>query len=198
VTVKCRIGVDEQDPDVALPALARQVRDAGCETLIVHARKAWLEGLSPKENRDVPPLEYERAYALKAAMPEMEVIVNGGVLTLDEAARHLEHADGVMLGRAAYQTPYVLADVDRRFYGDTRPAPTRHEVLEHFLPYVEEQVAHGTHLHAMSRHILGLFTGMPGARAFRRHISENAPRKNAGAQVIRDAMALVPREVELA
>lgn len=197
VTVKCRIGVDEQDPDVALPTLARQVRDAGCETLIVHARKAWLEGLSPKENRDVPPLEYERAYALKAAMPEMEVIVNGGVLTLDEAATHLAHADGVMLGRAAYQTPYVLADVDRRFYGETRPVPTRHEVLERFLPYVEAQLARGVHLHAMSRHILGLFQGMPGARAFRRHISENAPRKDAGAEVIRDAMALVAREAEL-
>jgi tRNA-dihydrouridine synthase A len=198
VTVKCRIGVDEQDPDVALPDLARQVRDAGCETLIVHARKAWLEGLSPKENRDVPPLEYERAYDLKAAMPGMEIIVNGGILTPDEAAAHLAHVDGVMLGRAAYQTPYVLADVDRRFYGDARPAPSRHEVLERFLPYVEEQLARGTHLHAMSRHILGLFQGMPGARAFRRHISENAPRKDATADVIRDAMALVPSEVELA
>jgi len=195
VTVKCRIGVDEQDPDIALPTLARQVRDAGCTRLIVHARKAWLEGLSPKENRDVPPLEYERAYALKAAVPEMEIIVNGGILTLDEAATHLVHADGVMLGRAAYQTPYVLADVDRRFYGETRPAPTRHEVLERFLPYVEEQLARGVHLHAMSRHILGLFQGLPGARAFRRHISENAPRKDAGAEVIRDAMALVPREL---
>jgi tRNA-dihydrouridine synthase A len=198
VTVKCRIGVDEQDPAVALPTLARQVRDVGCETLIVHARKAWLEGLSPKENRDVPPLEYERAYALKSAMPEMEVIVNGGVLTLDEAATHLAHVDGVMLGRAAYQTPYVLADVDRRFYGNTRPAPTRHEVLERFLPYVERELARGTHLHAMSRHILGLFQGLPGARAFRRHISENAPRKDAGAEVIRDAMALVPRELAAA
>jgi tRNA-dihydrouridine synthase A len=198
VTVKCRIGVDEQDPDVALPALARQVRDAGCETLIVHARKAWLDGLSPKENRDVPPLEYERAYALKAAMPDMEVIVNGGIMTLDEAAVHLQHADGVMLGRAAYQTPYILADVDRRFYGVRTPAPTRHDVLERFLPYVERELAHGTHLHAMSRHILGLFQGLPGARAFRRHISENAPRKNAGAEVIRDAMALVPRELAAA
>ncbi|HEX7776587.1 MAG TPA: tRNA dihydrouridine(20/20a) synthase DusA [Parvibaculum sp.] len=194
VTVKCRIGVDEQDPDVALPALAQAVRDAGCETLIVHARKAWLEGLSPKENRDIPPLEYERAYALKQAMPDMEIIVNGGILTLDAAAAHLAHADGVMLGRAAYQTPYVLADVDRRFYGDARPPLSRHEVLDAFMPYVEHELAAGTHLHAMSRHILGLFQGMPGARAFRRHISENAPKRDAGAEVIRDAMALVPRE----
>lgn len=195
VTVKCRIGVDEQDPDVALPVLARQVRDAGCETLVIHARKAWLDGLSPKENRDVPPLEYERAYALKVAMPEMEIIVNGGILTLDEAATHLDHVDGVMLGRAAYQTPWVLADVDRRFYGDKSPASTRHEVLERFLPYVERELSRGTHLHSMSRHILGLFQGLPGARAFRRHISENAPRKDAGAEVITDAMALVPREL---
>ncbi|MDO8423180.1 MAG: tRNA dihydrouridine(20/20a) synthase DusA [Parvibaculum sp.] len=198
VTVKCRIGVDEQDPDVALPDLARRVADAGCTTLIVHARKAWLEGLSPKENRDVPPLEYSRAYDLKAAMPEMEIIINGGIMTLDESAAHLAHVDGVMLGRAAYQTPYVLAEVDRRFYGASTQVPTRHEVLERFLPYVEDQLASGTHLHAMSRHILGLFQGMPGARAYRRHISENAPRKDAGAEVIRNAMALVPRETELA
>jgi tRNA-dihydrouridine synthase A len=196
VTVKCRLGVDEQDPAIALPDLARRVADAGCRTLIVHARKAWLDGLSPKENRDVPPLEYHRAYALKAAMPELEIIVNGGVLTLDEAAAHLAHADGVMLGRAAYQTPYVLAEVDRRFYGATASVPSRHDILERFLPYVEEQLALGIHLHAMSRHILGLFQGLPGARAFRRHISENAPRKDATAHVIRDAMALVPREVE--
>jgi tRNA-dihydrouridine synthase A len=198
VTVKCRIGVDEQDPALALPDLARRVADAGCQTLIVHARKAWLDGLSPKENRDVPPLEYHRAYDLKAAMPDMEVIINGGILTLDEAAAHLAHVDGAMLGRAAYQTPYVLAEVDQRFYGSTAPVPTRHEVLERFLPYVDEQLARGFHLHAMSRHILGLFQGLPGARAFRRHISENAPRKDATAQVIRDAMALVPREAEMA
>lgn len=199
VTVKCRIGVDEQDPALALPDLARRVADAGCETLIVHARKAWLEGLSPKENRDVPPLEYVRAYDLKAAMPGMEIIINGGILTLAEAEAHLAHVDGVMLGRAAYQTPYVLAEVDQRFYGAKTPVPTRHEVLERFLPYVEAQLSRGVHLHAMSRHILGLFQGLPGARAFRRHISENAPRKDATADVIRDAMAFVPREqVELA
>lgn len=198
VTVKCRIGVDEQDPALALPDLARRVADVGCETLIVHARKAWLEGLSPKENRDVPPLEYTRAYELKAAMPEMEIIINGGILTLDEADAHLAHVDGVMLGRAAYQTPYVLAEADRRFYGASTPVPSRHEILERFLPYVEDQMSRGAHLHAMSRHILGLFQGMPGARAFRRHISENAPRKDATADVIRDAMALVPRETELA
>ncbi|MDR3499527.1 MAG: tRNA dihydrouridine(20/20a) synthase DusA [Parvibaculum sp.] len=195
VTVKCRIGVDEQDPAQALPTLAQMVRDAGCKTLVVHARKAWLEGLSPKENRDVPPLEYERVYALKQAMPDMEILINGGILTLDDAAAHLAHVDGVMLGRAAYQTPYVLADVDRRFYGDTREPLTRHEVLEAFMPYVERELARGIHLHSMSRHILGLFQGMPGARAFRRYISENAPKHGATAEVIRDAMALVSKEL---
>lgn len=197
VTVKCRIGIDEQDPSVALPMLAHMVRGEGCRTLIVHARKAWLEGLSPRENRDIPPLEYERAYQLKRDMPDMEIVINGGILSLDEAAAHLDHVDGAMLGRAAYQTPWVLADVDRRFYGETRAPLTRHEVLEAFLPYVEEQLARGIHLHAMSRHILGLFHGAPGARAFRRHISENAPRQDAGVAVIREAMALVPGETEL-
>ncbi|MEQ8267737.1 MAG: tRNA dihydrouridine(20/20a) synthase DusA [Parvibaculum sp.] len=191
VTVKCRIGVDEQEPEAALPAMAKAVREAGCETLIVHARKAWLEGLSPKENRDVPPLDYPLVYRLKQAMPEMEIVINGGIATLDEAAAHLAHVDGAMLGRAAYQHPYILAEVDRRFYGGGRKVPGRHDVLDAFLPYVERELAHGTHLHAMTRHILGLFQGCPGARAFRRHLSENAPRPGAGAEVIREAMALV-------
>jgi tRNA-dihydrouridine synthase A len=197
VTVKCRIGVDEQDPEIALPELARDVREAGCHTLIVHARKAWLEGLSPRENRDVPPLEYERVYELKRAMPDMEIIINGGILSLDETEEHLAHVDGVMLGRAAYQTPYILAEVDRRFYAEDGPPLSRHEVLETFLIYVERELARGTHLHAMSRHILGLFQGVPGARAFRRYISENAPRAGAGADVIRNAMASVRRDDEV-
>lgn len=191
VTVKCRLGVDEQEPHEALPAMARAVREAGCETLIVHARKAWLEGLSPKENRDVPPLDYPLVYELKRDMPDMTILINGGIATLDEAAAHMAHVDGVMLGRAAYQNPYLLAEADARFYGDTRPAPARHDVIENFIPYVERELARGTHLHAMTRHILGLFQGCPGARAFRRHISENALRPGAGIEVIRDAAALV-------
>lgn len=194
VTVKCRIGVDDQKPETALPAMARAVREAGCKTLIVHARKAWLQGLSPKENRDIPPLDYPLVYRLKEAMPELEIIINGGIATLDEVETHLAHTDGAMLGRAAYQNPYVLAEVDARFYGDARPPLSRHEVLEAFLTYVQRELAQGTHLHAMSRHILGLFQGQPGARAFRRHISENAPRPGAGVDVIRDAMALVSRD----
>lgn len=191
VTVKCRIGVDEQEPEEALPAMARAVREAGCETLIVHARKAWLEGLSPKENRDIPPLDYPLVYRLKQAMPQMEIIVNGGIATLDEAADHMARVDGAMLGRAAYQNPYLLAEADARFYGERAAPLSRHEVLEAFLPYVERELAQGTHLHAMTRHILGLFQGQPGARAFRRHISENAPRAGAGVEVIREAMQKV-------
>jgi tRNA-dihydrouridine synthase A len=173
--------------------MARAVREAGCETLIVHARKAWLEGLSPKENRDVPPLDYPLVYRLKEAMPDMEIVVNGGIATLDEAEAHLAHVDGVMLGRAAYQNPYLLAEVDARFYGDAHPQLSRHEVLEAFLLYVQRELAQGTHLHAMTRHILGLFQGCPGARAFRRHISENAPRPGANENVIREAMDMVSR-----
>ena len=193
VTVKCRIGVDDQVPEEALPAMARAVREAGCETLIVHARKAWLEGLSPKENRDVPPLDYPLVYRLKQAMPDMEIVINGGIATLDEAEAHLAHVDGAMLGRAAYQHPYILAEVDRRFYGDDHEIPSRHEVLDAFMPYVQRELAQGTHLHAMTRHILGLFQGGPGARAFRRHISENAPRPGANENVIREAMDMVSR-----
>lgn len=191
VTVKCRIGVDEQEPEEALPAMARAVRAAGCETLIVHARKAWLEGLSPKENRDIPPLDYPLVYRLKQSMPEMEIIINGGIATLDEAAAHMAYVDGAMLGRAAYQNPWLLAEVDSRFHGASAAPRSRLEVLEAFLPYVERELAQGTHLHAMTRHILGLFQGQPGARAFRRHISENAPRPGAGIEVIREAMQKV-------
>lgn len=197
VTVKCRIGVDEQDPAMALPALARAVADSGCKTLIVHARKAWLEGLSPKENRDVPPLEYERVYALKGDMPELEIIINGGINTLAEAQAHLAHVDGVMIGRAAYQNPYVLSDVDQHFYGDQAQPRRREQVIIDMLPYIEDQLAQGTHLHAISRHILGLFQGCPGARAFRRAISENAPRPGAGVNVILDALACVTRQSAL-
>jgi tRNA-dihydrouridine synthase A len=192
VTVKCRIGVDEQDPEEALPRMARAVREEGCETLIVHARKAWLEGLSPKENRDVPPLDYSLVYRLKQAMPDMGIIINGGIDSVAAIDAHLARLDGVMLGRAAYQAPWLLSGMDRRYFGDATPVPSRHEVLERFLPYIERELAEGTHLHAMTRHILGIFQGCPGARAFRRHISENAPRPGADADVVRRAMKLVP------
>lgn len=191
VTVKCRLGVDDQDPAEALPALVGAVREAGCGTMIVHARKAWLKGLSPKQNRDVPPLDYAQVYRLKRDFPDLRISINGGIASLDEAEAHLAHVDGVMLGRAAYQNPYILAEIDRRFFGARTPPPRRGEVVECLIRYVEAELAKGQHLHGMTRHILGLFQGQPGARAWRRHLSENAPKPGAGVEVIRDALAQV-------
>ncbi len=191
VTVKCRIGVDDQDVEKALDDLAERVFDTGLTTLIVHARKAWLSGLSPKENRDIPPLDYDRVYRLKQKFPDQEIIINGGIETHDDCARHLQRVDGVMLGRAAYQNPYLLAVVDQRYYGSQRNAPTRYEIVENLLPYVEQKLAAGDPLNRITRHILGLFQGCPGARRWRRHLSENAHKPGAGIMVIREAMALV-------
>jgi len=191
VTVKCRIGVDDQDGEETLDHFTRIVAAAGTKTLIVHARKAWLEGLSPKQNRDIPPLDYERVYRLKQRYQDLEIILNGGVISLDQAARHLEHVDGVMIGRAAYQNPYILAEVDARFFGSKTTTPTRHEIVEALLPYVERQLKRGVSLNAITRHILGLFQGMPHARAWRRHLSENAHKPGADTQVIVQALAMV-------
>mgnify|MGYP001283422522 CR=1 FL=1 len=194
VTVKCRLGVDDQDPDEALPTFVRAVANAGAKTLIVHARKAWLQGLSPKQNRDVPPLDYDRVYRIKQMFPELDICLNGGIQSLDEAQAHLAHVDGVMIGRAAYQNPYHLAEADRRIFGAAEPPPSRHDIVERLLPYIDREVARGLPLHGITRHILGLFQGQPGARAWRRHLSENAPKQGAGADVVRDALACVPRE----
>lgn len=191
VTVKCRIGVDDQDPREALPALIEKVRQAGCKTFIVHARKAWLDGLSPKENRTVPPLDYDLVYEMKRSYPDLEICLNGGVGTLDETEQHLAHVDGVMMGRMAYERPYVLADVDQRIFGSIEPVKTPHEIVEAFLPYLSAKLEEGVPLNAMTRHILGIFQGLPGARAWRRHLSENAYKKDSGLQVVRDAMAKV-------
>jgi len=191
VTVKCRIGIDDQDPEAALDLLARGVVAAGGDALIVHARKAWLNGLSPKENRDIPPLDYDRVYRLKAALPDVPVIINGGIASLAEAKRHLSHVDGVMLGRAAYQEPWRLLTVDPECFGEAAPFATMREVLAAVMPYVEQQLAMGTRLHSMTRHFVGAFHGVPGARAFRRHLAENGVRPGAGAAVLRDAIALV-------
>jgi tRNA-dihydrouridine synthase A len=194
VTVKCRIGIDDQDSEADLERFVSAVANAGCRTFIVHARKAWLEGLSPKENREVPPLDYGRVYRLKAAHPELEIILNGGIGSLQEAATHLAHVDGVALGRAAYQNPYLLADVDARLFGDTRPAQTRREVLESLVPYVQRHLDHGGRLNNITRHILGLYHGRPRARAFRRHLSERAPREGAGIEVLREAIGIAEGE----
>jgi tRNA-dihydrouridine synthase A len=191
VTVKCRIGIDEQDPEQALDALTATVERAGVDALIVHARKAWLNGLSPKENRDIPPLDYDRVYRLKAAMPDVPIIINGGIGSVAEAKQHLAHVDGVMLGRAAYQEPWRLLNVDADLFGELAPHSGMKDVFAAMMPYIEDQLAQGARLHSMTRHFVGAFHGVPGARAFRRHLAENGVRPGAGVSVLRDAIALV-------
>jgi tRNA-dihydrouridine synthase A len=195
VTVKCRIGIDDQDPEIALDVLARGVVDAGADALIVHARKAWLNGLSPKENRDIPPLDYDRVYRLKAAMPNVPVIINGGIASLGEAKAHLGFVDGVMLGRAAYQEPWRLIRADPEMFGDAAPHATMKQVFEAMMPYIERELALGTRLHSIARHFVGAFHAVPGARAFRRHLAENGVKPGAGVNVLRDAIALVEDRV---
>jgi tRNA-dihydrouridine synthase A len=197
VTVKCRIGIDEQDPEQALDTLARGVVAAGSDALIVHARKAWLNGLSPKENRDIPPLDYGRVYRLKAALPDVPVIINGGIGSIEEAREHLAHVDGVMLGRAAYQEPWRLLAVDSELFGETAPHAVMKDVFEAMMPYIARELAQGTRLHAITRHFVGAFHAVPGARAFRRHLAEHGVKSGAGIDVLRDAVALV-REREAA
>jgi tRNA-dihydrouridine synthase A len=192
VTVKCRIGVDDQDPEAALGTLVDACTRAGVNTFAVHARKAWLEGLSPKENRDVPPLDYDLVYRLKRARPALTIIINGGIGSLDDAEEHLKHVDGVMLGRAAYHSPALLAEIDARFFAG---APKRVEsAVDAYVDYVSRQLAQGVPLNAMTRHMLGLFHGRPGARLFRRHLSENATRAGANVETLRAALAFVARE----
>jgi tRNA-dihydrouridine synthase A len=193
VTVKCRIGVDDQVPDEALRALVRACADVGVTTFIVHARMAWLEGLSPKENRDVPPLDYPLVYRVKTEHPDLTIVANGGIASLDEAARHLEHVDGVMLGRAAYQSPAMLADVDAGFFGE--PSRSLDAALATYLDYVARKLGEGVPLHTLTKPMLGLFNGRPGARLFRRHLSENATRPGADIETLRTALAFVTCEV---
>ena len=191
VTVKCRIGIDDQDPEVALDTLARGVVEAGADAVIVHARKAWLQGLSPKENRDIPPLDYDRVYRLKAAMPDVPVIINGGIGSIAEAKAHLGFVDGVMLGRAAYHDPWRLLEVDPEIFGAAAPHATMKAAFEAMMPYIEAELSKGTRLHAITRHCVGAYHGVPGARHFRRHLAEHGTRLGAGIEVLRDAIALV-------
>ena len=191
VTVKCRIGIDDQDSEADLERFINIVAAAGCTTFIVHARKAWLSGLSPRENREIPPLDHARVYRLKLAHPRIEIVLNGGIGSLEAAEAHLAHVDGVMLGRAAYHTPYMLAEVDHRLFGDDPGAPARAQVLEELIPYTERHLARGGRLNNVVRHILGLYHGRPRARAFRRHLSENAVRPGAGVRTLREAIAIV-------
>lgn len=196
VTVKCRIGVDDQDPEEALDELTRCVVAAGVDGLVVHARKAWLQGLSPKENRDVPPLDYGRVHRLKAAYPDVPIAINGGIGTIAEAQAHLAHVDGVMIGRAAYQNPELLLAVDPLLFGERAPVASAAEALEAFEPYVARELERGTRLGQITRHILGLFAGRPGARAYRRHLATEAVKPGAGLGTLRAAIAHVTRPAE--
>ncbi|KRB60299.1 tRNA-dihydrouridine synthase A [Rhizobium sp. Root708] len=191
VTVKCRIGVDEQDPEAALPGLLDRVLDAGADAIWIHARKAWLKGLSPKENREIPPLDYEIVYRTKQARPDVFIGINGGIQTLDEAAGHLDHIDGIMLGRAAYQNASVLADVDRRFYGAAAEAADWGAIRDRMMAYAERHIAAGGRLQQVARHMVGLFTGLPGARRYRQILSTDAVKAGAGPEVIAAAFAAV-------
>lgn len=198
VTVKCRLGVDEQDPEVALDAVADAVIDAGADAIFVHARKAWLAGLSPKENREVPPLDYERVYRLKARLPNVFVGINGGIGTLDQAEKHLRHVDGVMLGRAAYHNPDVLTEIDRRFFGDTVSAADPRTVVEAMAVYADGVLSGGGRVSHITRHMLGLFHGRPGARQWRRILTVDAARPDAGVDVLFRALAAVDGTMEAA
>lgn len=187
VTVKCRIGVDEQEPRESLWRLVDLCAEAGCETFLVHARKAWLKGLSPKQNRDVPPLDYPLVYELKRAFPELEIVINGGVTTIEECQEHLKHVDGVMMGREAYSNPYIMASVDGLLYGDERKPLSRDEVLQAYTQYISDNIREGVRLNHMSKHVVGLYHGEPSSRLFRRHISQNAHLPGADESVLIDA-----------
>jgi tRNA-dihydrouridine synthase A len=191
VTVKCRIGIDDQDPETALDALAGAVVAAGVDRLVVHARKAWLNGLSPRENRSVPPLDYACVYRLKERRGGLVIVINGGVETLAQAAHHLASVDGVMMGRAAYQEPWRLLEVDAAIFGAPAPMTTARMAAEALIPYVEREAAAGARVNSILRHVVGLFHGVPGARAFRRHVAMAAVKPGAGAEVLRDALALI-------
>ena len=194
VTVKCRIGVDDQDPDESLFRLVDACAAAGVTQFVVHARKALLKGLSPKENRDIPPLNYPLVYRLKRERPGLTIVINGGIASLDAAMAHLESVDGVMLGRAAYHDPDLLLGVDPQLFGEPAPFASPFDVVEAYMPYVSSRLAEGGRLADMTRHMLGLFTGMPGARAWRRHLATEAVKRGAGLEVLREAMAHVSRQ----
>ncbi|WP_330961560.1 tRNA dihydrouridine(20/20a) synthase DusA [Photobacterium sp. 53610] len=198
VTVKTRIGIDEQDSYQFLVDFVGTVSEkGGCDNFTIHARKAWLSGLSPKENREIPPLDYPRVYQLKQDFPHLTMAINGGVKTLAEIEAHLAHLDGVMVGREAYQNPYMLAELDQQLFGCDRPIKKRREVVEAMYPYIERQLANGSYLGNITRHMLGLFQNMPGARQWRRHISENAHKPGAGIEVVQQALDKIPAHLDV-
>lgn len=194
VTIKHRIGIDELDSYQFLCDFVGEVSKSGCETFIIHARKAHLQGLSPKENREIPPLKYDYVYNLKKDFPNLEIIINGGIKTIDESINHLQHIDGVMIGREAYQNPWILADVDSMIYASNVAAISRHNVMRNMFPYIEEQLSQGQKLSYITRHILGLFHGQPGGKRFRRYLSENAHKPDANLQTLERALECVPEK----
>lgn len=191
VTVKCRIGIDDQDSEAHLTHFIDTVAGAGCQTFIVHARKAWLQGLSPKENRDIPPLDYDRVHRLKAAHPALHIGINGGITSLEACQEHLQQVDSVMVGREAYHSPYLLADVDRLIFGEDTPTPSRLDVMQAYRPYVEQRLAEGIRLHTLCKPMLGLFHGQRSGRAFRRLLSEKTTRPGAGIEIFDEAFAMM-------
>ena len=191
VTIKHRIGIDDMEDYEGMVKFVSTIAATGCTTFIVHARKAWLKGLSPKENREIPPLQYEKVYRLKQEFPHLEIIINGGITTLEQSKQLLEHVDGVMVGREAYANPYLLAEVDQAIYGVSHPPASREDVMEGFMDYCREQLSRGTRLNHLTRHILGLYQGLPGARQFRRILSEQAHKPDAGLEVIRRAIEVL-------
>ncbi|MFT5693639.1 MAG: tRNA-dihydrouridine synthase A [Oceanicoccus sp.] len=207
VTIKHRIGIDAMESYDDMVSFVEPIQAVGCNTFIVHARKAWLQGLSPKQNREIPPLQYEMVYQLKKDFPELEIIINGGITTIQESVDHLKAVDGVMVGRSAYHNPYILTEVDQLLYRDSGTAAqsqgnsenncevtipkTRDQVLLDFIPYIEKQLEEGVALNHITRHILGLFQSVPGAKRFRRHISQNAHKRGAGIEVVYQARELV-------
>ncbi|ANP74922.1 tRNA dihydrouridine synthase DusA [Vibrio crassostreae 9CS106] len=198
ITVKTRIGIDDQDSYEFLTKFVSTVSEkGGCEQFTIHARKAWLSGLSPKENREIPPLDYDRAYQIKKDFSDLVIAVNGGVTTLEQTKEHLQHLDGVMIGREAYHSPFILAEVDQQIFGLDTPIKKRSQVVEEMYPYIERELSNGASLGHISRHMLGLFQSMPGARQWRRYISENAHKKGAGIEVMQTALAKIPKELNV-
>ena len=197
ITVKTRIGIDDQDSYEFLTKFVSTVSEkGGCEQFTIHARKAWLSGLSPKENREIPPLDYDRAYQIKKDFSDLVIAVNGGITTLEQTKGHL-HLDGVMIGREAYHSPFILAEVDQQIFGLDTPIKKRSQVVEEMYPYIERELSNGASLGHISRHMLGLFQSMPGARQWRRYISENAHKKGAGIEVVQTALAKIPKELNV-
>lgn len=191
VTVKCRTGIDDMENYSSLDQFVSQIAEAGCKTFIVHARNAWLQGLSPKQNREIPPLKYDYVYRLKREHPQLNITINGGIKTLTATRQHLEQVDGAMLGREAYHNPYILAEVDQCFYNSNTPVLSRYDIVDAFITYIEEELASGTTLHSMTRHIHGLFLGCKNAKAWRRYLSENDNQAGAGREVVLEALKRV-------